>query len=109
MQGGGTGLFAAVPMNIMNTGTADYLVTGEKYTPWELQIIFEFLSKQNNKRERLLRIMVGKGGEGSCQVWKSEHGVAQNDGIHRNPGSVHLELGFKCLIRLLLRQRNCSR
>ncbi|KAL0101541.1 hypothetical protein PUN28_018990 [Cardiocondyla obscurior] len=28
MQGGGTGLFAAVPLNIMNTGTADYLVTG---------------------------------------------------------------------------------
>ncbi|EFN85445.1 probable phosphoserine aminotransferase [Harpegnathos saltator] len=28
MQGGGTGIFAAIPMNIMNTGTADYLVTG---------------------------------------------------------------------------------
>ncbi|XP_014469140.1 PREDICTED: probable phosphoserine aminotransferase [Dinoponera quadriceps] len=28
MQGGGTGIFAAVPLNIMNTGTADYLVTG---------------------------------------------------------------------------------
>ncbi|XP_024883650.1 probable phosphoserine aminotransferase [Temnothorax curvispinosus] len=27
MQGGGTGLFAAIPMNIMN-GTADYLITG---------------------------------------------------------------------------------
>jgi len=30
MQGGGTGIFAAVPLNIMNTGTADYLVTGKK-------------------------------------------------------------------------------
>lgn len=29
MQGGGTGIFAAVPLNIMNTGTADYLVTGK--------------------------------------------------------------------------------
>lgn len=28
MQGGGTGIFAAIPLNIMNTGTADYLVTG---------------------------------------------------------------------------------
>ncbi|XP_032680392.1 probable phosphoserine aminotransferase [Odontomachus brunneus] len=28
MQGGGTGQFAAIPLNIMNTGTADYLVTG---------------------------------------------------------------------------------
>lgn len=28
MQGGATGIFAAIPMNIMNTGTADYLVTG---------------------------------------------------------------------------------
>ena len=28
MQGGGTGLFAAVPLNMMNTGTADYIVTG---------------------------------------------------------------------------------
>lgn len=32
MQGGGTGIFAAVPLNIMNTGTADYLVTGERWT-----------------------------------------------------------------------------
>lgn len=30
MQGGGTAIFAAVPLNIMNTGTADYLVTGKK-------------------------------------------------------------------------------
>ena len=29
MQGGGTGLFAAVPLNMMNTGTADYIVTGK--------------------------------------------------------------------------------
>lgn len=28
MQGGGTGIFAAIPLNILNTGTADYLVTG---------------------------------------------------------------------------------
>ncbi|XP_018357079.1 PREDICTED: probable phosphoserine aminotransferase isoform X3 [Trachymyrmex septentrionalis] len=28
MQGGGTAIFAAIPLNIMNTGTADYLVTG---------------------------------------------------------------------------------
>ncbi|XP_076174237.1 phosphoserine aminotransferase [Ptiloglossa arizonensis] len=28
MQGGGTGLFAAIPLNMMTTGTADYLVTG---------------------------------------------------------------------------------
>ncbi|XP_076766858.1 phosphoserine aminotransferase [Xylocopa sonorina] len=28
MQGGGTGLFAAVPLNMMTSGTADYLVTG---------------------------------------------------------------------------------
>ncbi|XP_050458102.1 probable phosphoserine aminotransferase [Cataglyphis hispanica] len=28
MQGGGTGLFAAIPLNILKTGTADYLVTG---------------------------------------------------------------------------------
>ncbi|CAK9795485.1 Probable phosphoserine aminotransferase [Anthophora quadrimaculata] len=28
MQGGGTGSFAAVPLNIMTTGTADYIVTG---------------------------------------------------------------------------------
>lgn len=28
MQGGGTGLFAAVPLNMMTTGTADYIVTG---------------------------------------------------------------------------------
>nr|XP_012225426.1 PREDICTED: probable phosphoserine aminotransferase [Linepithema humile] len=28
MQGGGTGMFAAVPLNIMHTGTADYFVTG---------------------------------------------------------------------------------
>ncbi|XP_072758974.1 LOW QUALITY PROTEIN: phosphoserine aminotransferase [Anoplolepis gracilipes] len=28
MQGGGTGIFAAVPLNILKTGTADYLVTG---------------------------------------------------------------------------------
>ena len=31
MQGGGTGIFAAVPLNMMKeSGTADYLVTGEK-------------------------------------------------------------------------------
>jgi hypothetical protein len=30
MQGGGTGMFAAIPMNIMNTGSADYIVTGER-------------------------------------------------------------------------------
>ncbi|KAG5331509.1 SERC aminotransferase, partial [Acromyrmex heyeri] len=28
MQGGGTAIFAAIPLNIMNTGSADYLVTG---------------------------------------------------------------------------------
>ena len=28
MQGGGTGIFAAVPLNMMTTGTADYIVTG---------------------------------------------------------------------------------
>ncbi|XP_003706278.1 phosphoserine aminotransferase [Megachile rotundata] len=28
MQGGGTGLFAAVPLNMMTTGSADYIVTG---------------------------------------------------------------------------------
>lgn len=28
MQGGGTGIFAAIPLNMMTTGTADYLVTG---------------------------------------------------------------------------------
>ncbi|KAG7212999.1 hypothetical protein KM043_002337 [Ampulex compressa] len=28
MQGGGTGLFAAIPLNMMKTGTADYIVTG---------------------------------------------------------------------------------
>uniref|UniRef100_A0ABD2VVN9 phosphoserine transaminase n=1 Tax=Trichogramma kaykai TaxID=54128 RepID=A0ABD2VVN9_9HYME len=28
MQGGGTGLFSAVPLNMMTTGTADYIVTG---------------------------------------------------------------------------------
>lgn len=28
MQGGGVGLFAAVPLNMMTTGTADYIVTG---------------------------------------------------------------------------------
>lgn len=28
LQGGGTGIFAAIPLNIMNTGTADYFVTG---------------------------------------------------------------------------------
>ncbi|KAI4500363.1 hypothetical protein M0802_004780 [Mischocyttarus mexicanus] len=28
MQGGGTGLFAAIPLNLMTTGTADYIVTG---------------------------------------------------------------------------------
>ncbi|KAJ8673930.1 hypothetical protein QAD02_005192 [Eretmocerus hayati] len=28
MQGGGTGLFSAVPLNMMKTGTADYIVTG---------------------------------------------------------------------------------
>lgn len=33
MQGGGTGLFAAVPLNLMSrTGTADYIVTGETST-----------------------------------------------------------------------------
>jgi phosphoserine aminotransferase len=31
MQGGGTGLFAAVPLNLMpETGCADYIVTGKK-------------------------------------------------------------------------------
>jgi phosphoserine aminotransferase len=31
MQGGGTGLFAAVPLNLMSeTGCADYIVTGKK-------------------------------------------------------------------------------
>lgn len=29
MQGGGTGIFAAIPLNILKTGTADYLVTGK--------------------------------------------------------------------------------
>lgn len=30
MQGGGTGLFAAVPLNLMSeTGCADYIVTGK--------------------------------------------------------------------------------
>lgn len=29
MQGGGTGIFAAVPLNMMTTGTADYIVTGK--------------------------------------------------------------------------------
>jgi len=38
MQGGGTAIFAAIPLNIMNTGTADYLVTGEI-------VIFIFLIK----------------------------------------------------------------
>ncbi|XP_076296874.1 phosphoserine aminotransferase [Lasioglossum baleicum] len=28
MQGGGTGQFAAIPLNMMTTGTADYIVTG---------------------------------------------------------------------------------
>ncbi|XP_047342887.1 phosphoserine aminotransferase isoform X2 [Vespa velutina] len=28
MQGGGTGLFAAIPLNLMTTGAADYIVTG---------------------------------------------------------------------------------
>ncbi|XP_001600620.1 probable phosphoserine aminotransferase [Nasonia vitripennis] len=28
LQGGGTGLFAAVPLNMMKTGSADYIVTG---------------------------------------------------------------------------------
>ncbi|XP_011050445.1 PREDICTED: phosphoserine aminotransferase-like isoform X2 [Acromyrmex echinatior] len=28
MQGGGTAIFAAIPLNIMNTGSADYIVTG---------------------------------------------------------------------------------
>lgn len=32
MQGGGTGMFAAVCMNLMNrTGKADYIVTGKIY------------------------------------------------------------------------------
>lgn len=31
LQGGGTGLFAAVPLNLISeTGCADYIVTGEK-------------------------------------------------------------------------------
>lgn len=38
MQGGGTGMFAAVPLNIMNTGTADYVVTGERDKHRKLQI-----------------------------------------------------------------------
>lgn len=29
MQGGGTGIFTAIPLNMMTTGTADYLVTGK--------------------------------------------------------------------------------
>ena len=30
MQGGGTGIFAALPLNLMKkTGTADYIVTGK--------------------------------------------------------------------------------
>lgn len=29
MQGGGTGIFAAIPLNMMATDTADYLVTGK--------------------------------------------------------------------------------
>lgn len=28
LQGGGTGLFAAIPLNLMTTGSADYIVTG---------------------------------------------------------------------------------
>lgn len=32
LQGGGTGLFAAVPLNMMQTGTADYIVTGKIIT-----------------------------------------------------------------------------
>ncbi|XP_011496325.1 PREDICTED: phosphoserine aminotransferase [Ceratosolen solmsi marchali] len=28
LQGGGTGLFAAIPLNMMTTGSADYIVTG---------------------------------------------------------------------------------
>jgi phosphoserine aminotransferase len=31
MQGGGTGQFAAIPLNLMSeTGCADYIITGEK-------------------------------------------------------------------------------
>jgi phosphoserine aminotransferase len=28
LQGGGTGLFAAIPLNMMINGSADYIVTG---------------------------------------------------------------------------------
>lgn len=32
MHGGGTGLFAAIPLNMISkTGTADYIVTGNNY------------------------------------------------------------------------------
>lgn len=36
LQGGGTGLFAAVCMNLMGkTGVADYIVTGKICTVWQ--------------------------------------------------------------------------
>lgn len=42
MQGGGTGIFAAIPLNMMKTGTADYFVTGKKF--------FQILQKSKEKK-----------------------------------------------------------
>lgn len=45
MQGGGTGAFAAVAMNLINrTGSADYAVTGKVYQQMILYIYCNSLS-----------------------------------------------------------------
>lgn len=61
MQGGGTGIFAAIPLNMMKTGTADYFVTGKKNCFSALlfstysKIVFLFLIIQVHGQQKLQR------------------------------------------------------
>lgn len=63
-------------------------------------LILFFIQFFNN----FFRLVVGESGKGSGQVRKSEYGTTQDDKVHGNSGSIHLELESKGVVRLLLRQ-----
>lgn len=99
LQGGATGVFAATALNLIGqTGTADYIVTGDfQQRVYIVSVDFNLSSTKN-------RWMVFEGGERSRKIRQSQFGIAKSQESHHCARPVNVEFEPKCIVRVLLRQ-----
>lgn len=108
LQGGATGMFAAVAMNLIGrTGTADYIVTGkcELLTSDKSQCWAKWTIK-NTQNQSVYRWLVIESSKRGRQIWKSKFSIAKSEQTYRRSRPIHMEFGQECIIRALLRQWN---